>query len=189
VGCWQNDTPTLLHWTSSLLIEQNITEYQELKMFISLFISILWLYQGYIVTFTKVLTVYLRLIFPICLFILPPPFLEQFQWMSLFHFHTWIYSTSTMFALLHPFLMPSDRYQLEDIFYRSVLYFKKNTSFFIMTFPFMCYTLNRFILSIILLSTLVLVVCVLLGLELRAYTLSHSTTPFFLFFCVIGFSG
>jgi hypothetical protein len=37
--------------------------------------------------------------------LIPPPFLEQFQPVSLFCFHAWIQNTSATFALLYPFLI------------------------------------------------------------------------------------
>jgi hypothetical protein len=44
---------------------------------------------GYFVTFIAVFTIYLRVTSPsIILLYLPPPFLEYFQQVSLFHFHT-----------------------------------------------------------------------------------------------------
>jgi hypothetical protein len=38
---------------------------------------------------------------------LPPPFLEQFQQISLIYFHTYIHNTLTIFILLHPLCLPS----------------------------------------------------------------------------------
>jgi hypothetical protein len=68
-------------------------------------------------------------------FIPPPLFLEQFRQVSLFHFHTWIHSTSIRFAFLHPFLMsfPSHWYQYMDRTCLNFLtfFFKKKTFLFI----------------------------------------------------------
>jgi hypothetical protein len=36
-----------------------------------------------------------------------PPFLEQFQQVSFFHFHIWVQNIFTIFTLLHPFLISS----------------------------------------------------------------------------------
>jgi hypothetical protein len=73
------------------------------------FIIILLLYWGKIVTFTKVLTLHHSWIHPLLSFsFIPlPPFLEWFQHILFFHFHTWIHNISTIFILLHPFLISS----------------------------------------------------------------------------------
>jgi hypothetical protein len=75
---------------------------QEAKIFLLAYYSCT---GGYIVTFTYVLTIYLRLTLSIFLPCPLPPFIEQFQQVS-FYFHTWIQNTDTVFTLLHPFLMP-----------------------------------------------------------------------------------
>jgi hypothetical protein len=68
-------------------------------------------------------------------FIPPPPFLEQFQQVSFFHFHTWEHNISTIFILLHSFLMssplplvPTPR---QKLFYLPVCHFWKKTFLFI----------------------------------------------------------
>jgi hypothetical protein len=59
-------------------------------------------------------------------------FLEQFQQVPLFYFHTWIQNTPTVVTLLHPLCLPlpSHRYPLPDrtrfsflsfIFYKGIL--------------------------------------------------------------------
>jgi hypothetical protein len=79
--------------------------------------------DGYIVTFIKVFTYILVRSTPFFLLYLLS-FLEQFQQVSLFHFHTWIHSTSTILTFLHPFFMPSHWYQTpgQDLFYVPVLH-------------------------------------------------------------------
>jgi hypothetical protein len=65
---------------------------------------------GYIVTFTKVLTILSQLNSFTPFIILPyfsfslPPFLEQ---VSFFYFHTWVHNIFTIFTHLHPFLISS----------------------------------------------------------------------------------
>jgi hypothetical protein len=63
-----------------------------------------------------------------------PPFLEYFQHVSFFHFHTWVHNMS-IFILLHPFLisssfplMPVTR---KDLFYLPILHFWKKTFLFV----------------------------------------------------------
>jgi hypothetical protein len=55
-------------------------------------LKILLLYWGYIVTPTTVLTIYLRFTPPAFSLSPLPPFLEQFQQVSVFHFHTSTYN-------------------------------------------------------------------------------------------------
>jgi hypothetical protein len=73
--------------------------FSSLKFFYILFIIILWHWE-YIMTFTKVLIIYHTWSFS---FIPLSPFLEQFQQVLFFHFHTWIHNISTIFTFLLPF--------------------------------------------------------------------------------------
>jgi hypothetical protein len=74
--------------------------------FYFIFITVLLLYRWYIVTFTKVLPIYLYQIHshssPLSLSSTPSPkaFLEQFQQLLFFNFHTWVHKISTIFTLL-----------------------------------------------------------------------------------------
>jgi hypothetical protein len=67
---------------------------------------------------------------------LPPPFsfispfLEQFQQVSLFHFHIWVNNISTTFTLLHPFLTSSSgTNQRQELLYFPFLHFLKKHIF------------------------------------------------------------
>jgi hypothetical protein len=119
------------------------------------------------VTFIKVLTMYLRLILlhpasSCCL-----TFPEKFQQVSLFHLHTWIPNTSTIFATLFLCLPLSLWYQSLDRTYFTFLsfiflkmhfcLFMMVTGCFIVTFPYM-YVLypELFHPSVFLLFTLVI---------------------------------
>jgi hypothetical protein len=63
------------------------------------FFFIMLSYWGYIVPFTKVLVIYHNWIHPsIILPYLLSPFLEQFQQVSFFHFHTWAHNIPTTFT-------------------------------------------------------------------------------------------
>jgi hypothetical protein len=109
------------------------------------------LYWGYIVIFTKGLQYFLiRFTPPSFSFIPFSPFLEQFQQVSLFHFHIWICSPSTIFALLYSFLLPPPppRYQHLDrtsstflpffFFFKDMFVYDGYTGNIIVTFPCIC---------------------------------------------------
>jgi hypothetical protein len=51
---------------------------------------------------------YISWIHPSIILLYPPsPFLEEFQQISFFHFHTWVHNISTIYTLLHPFPISS----------------------------------------------------------------------------------
>jgi hypothetical protein len=117
-------------------------------------------------TFTKGFTIFLSLIHPLHLLPLysPTPLLEQFQQLSLLHFHTW--NISTIFTLLCPFFIPSPLPLVltpgQDLFYLPVfqffLFFYDGYTEFDCISIHMCvyiyYILNSFIPSINILPTL-----------------------------------
>jgi hypothetical protein len=93
----------------------------------------LLLYWGYIVTFPKVLTICHSWIHlsTILLYLSSPHSWNSF---NRCHFYTWVHSISTIFTLLHPFLLsfplPLASTPRQDLFYLSVLCFwKKNDNF------------------------------------------------------------
>jgi hypothetical protein len=57
--------------------------------------------------------------------LLYPPFLEQFQQVLLFYFHIWIQNASTIFTLIHLFLLPSPLLLVLLPFYLPILHFLK----------------------------------------------------------------
>jgi hypothetical protein len=79
----------------------------------------------YILIFTYVLATYLRFTPPPLVVLLFPstPFLEQFQQVSFFCFLIWIQNTSTIYNLIHPFLMliPSQWYSFLEKTYFNLL--------------------------------------------------------------------
>jgi hypothetical protein len=100
--------------------------------------KLLLLCWGYIVLFTKVLTIcqiYHNWIHPSIILLYSPllPFLEEFQQVSFFCSHTWGQNISTTFTMLHTFLissplslLPSPR---QDLFYFLILHFLKKDIF------------------------------------------------------------
>jgi hypothetical protein len=131
------------------------------KKFNLIFIIIL-LYRGYIVTFTKVLAIYLRFTPSIFLFSPPSPLLRTVS-IAIVQFHSWIHKYFHHICPPLPFLMPSPLplpTPQQEMFYLPVLHLKKTPHFclFIMgytgnfTVTFLC-VIPMFILSISLRST------------------------------------
>jgi hypothetical protein len=114
---------TLLHWDYNYKVsslQRNIFQihlslfclgvYAQVVMYFILiffifYLPILLVCRGYIVTFTYVLTMYLNKIHPLTPF---PPFIEQFQQILLFYFHTWykVHQPCLPFFTLSVYLPP-----------------------------------------------------------------------------------
>jgi hypothetical protein len=97
----------------------NITQRNTLVWFLKIILSLYW---GYIVTFTKVLTMYRSWIHPSIILLYPPSSIPGIVSTGL---HTWVHNIPTVFVLLHLFLYPLSPIQppRQDLFYFAVFHF------------------------------------------------------------------